>query len=271
MHRFMSFSFALLLLAGCARFGLGGAGGGGGGASGPEADEPVNLAGTWQLSRGTGPNGALHIPSGYTVTIAFEDGRVSGQACNMYGGDYRLDDDGSLTLSAMAMTEMACQEPMMTLEADYHAALAQVRNAAVAQGELTLSGDGAELVYTRVPPVGDADLVGTRWTLTTLILGDAASSVVGEGWLQLNPDGTVRGNTGCRGFDGRYEVNGDRLSITNLVTEDNACEPLAAEQDATVLDLLRGGISYRIEGRQLTLTGAGIVGGPGLAYSAPDA
>jgi heat shock protein HslJ len=92
--------------------------------------------------------------------------------------------------------------------------------------------------------------------------------VIGEGWLQLDADGTLSGSTGCRGFDASYEVAGDRLRITHLVTEDNACEPSAKDQDQLVLDLLGGGLAYAIDGKQLTLTDAGVVGGKGLGYSA---
>jgi heat shock protein HslJ len=261
----------LVLLAACARFGTGGTGGtGGSGAGSPQPSHSggPDLAGAWQLRRGTGPSGTLVIPAGARVTIAFDGKRVSGQACNLYGGDYQLHDDGTLTISAMSMTEMACQEPMMSLEAAYHAALALVRRASVASGQLTLSGEGAELVFSRVPKVPDASLVGTDWQLTTLFQGDVASSVVGQGWLQLDADGTLRGSTGCRGFDASYAVSGDRVEITGLVTEDNACEPAGAAQDRLVLDVLRGGIRFAIDGQQLTLTDSGIVGGSGLGYTA---
>jgi heat shock protein HslJ len=257
----------LLLLAACARFGPGGSIPG----NGPPAITPAQLAGAWQLDHGSGPGGALTIPAGAPVTIAFEGDRVSGRACNIYGGTYRLGESGELTLSAMGMTEMACEEPLMSLEAAYHAALALVKTATLDGGGLALHGDGAELVFTRAPVNTDANLVGTRWTLTTLIGGDVASSVQGDAWLELDADGTLSGATGCRRFDGSYAVSGDRLRITNLVTADNACEPGLDAQDRLVLDVLRGGLRYDVAGRQLTLTDTGVVGGAGLAYTAPDA
>ena len=255
----------LVLLVSCARLGAGGSSGATQFGSSPGAP---NISGAWQLQRGSGASGRLDVPAGSRVTIAFDGQRVSGQACNIYGGDYRLESDGTIRLSAMSMTEMACQEPMMSLEAAYHAALLLVRHVAVSGDQLTLSGDGVELVFTRLAPVADADLVGTHWTLTTLFQGDVASSVIGRGWLQLDADGTLSGSTGCRGFDASYEVAGDRLRITHLVTEDNACEPSAKDQDQLVLDLLGGGLAYAIDGQQLTLTDAGVVGGKGLGYSA---
>ena len=245
----------------CARLGAGGSGG----TAHPSDAARPDLSGSWLLQRGTGPSGDLRVPHGSRVTIAFDGKRVSGQACNLYGGDYQIHDGSGITFSAMAMTEMACEEPMMSLEADYHAALALVRDAAVAGDLLTLTGDGVELRFSRMPVVPDATLTGTHWTLTTLFQGDAASSVVGKGWLQLDPDGTLSGSTGCRGFDASYAVVADRVEITDLVNEDNACEEAAKAQDQLVLDLLNGGVRFAIDGQQLTLSGAG---GSGLGYTA---
>jgi heat shock protein HslJ len=257
---------SLVLLAACARLGAGGSA-----PSGPSGIEPAQLTGAWQLDHGSGPGGALTIPADAQVTIAFEGDRVSGRACNLYSGTYRLGQNGELTLSAMGMTEMACQEPMMSLEAAYHAALGLVKTATVDGGELTLHGAGVELVFTRAPVVTDADLVGTRWTLTTLIQGEVASSVQGDAWLQLDADGTLSGATGCRGFSGSYAVERDRLQVYDLVVTDNACEATLDAQDRLVLDVLRGGLRYDVAVRQLTLTDTGVVGGAGLAYTAPGA
>jgi heat shock protein HslJ len=163
---------------------------------------------------------------------------------------------------------MACEEPMMSLEADYHAALALVRDAAIADGQLTLSGDGAELVFDRLAPIADANLIGTHWTLTTLYSGDTASSVAGKGWLQFDADGTLSGSTGCRAFDAAYVVDGDRLRISDIVIEDNACEAALRDQDELVQTLLPAGLAFAIDGTQLTLSDAGIVGGKGVGYTA---
>jgi heat shock protein HslJ len=92
--------------------------------------------------------------------------------------------------------------------------------------------------------------------------------VQGEAWLQLRANGGLSGATGCRTFDGRYAISGDRLQVSDLVVTDNACEPDLDAQDRLVLDVLRGGIAYAVAGPQLTLTDTGIVGGRGLGYSA---
>ena len=258
MRRLALLALTLVVLTACARLGGGGAGSQDpGGTSGVERSD---LAGAWQLVRGTGPDGEIRVPSGAHVTIAFEGDRVSGQACNMYGGTYRLGEDGQLTLTAMGMTEMACQEPLMSLEAAYHAALAMVSKAAVADDRLTLEGDGVELVFDRQPPVADAALVGTFWNLETLIQGETASSVSGKAWLVLNPDGTLSGSTGCRDFSASYLLGGRRLTVERLINTDIACKPDVAAQDDLVLRVLSAGPAIEIDGEQLTLTAAGDAG-----------
>ncbi len=54
------------------------------------------------------------------MTLTFEDGQASGTAaCNSYGGAYQAGDDGSLSFEGFAVTEMACDPALMTLESAY--------------------------------------------------------------------------------------------------------------------------------------------------------
>jgi heat shock protein HslJ len=240
-----------MLATGCARLGAGGTNSG-----------SADLTGVWNLVRGTGQDGELRVSAGSRVTIAFEGDRVSGQACNLYSGSYRLGERGAISFSEMGMTEMACQEPMMSLEATYHAALTLVRSVAIEGDRLTLSGDGVELVFDRQPAVRDASLTGTTWVLDTLIRGDAASSVSGKAWLILNADGTLSGATGCRDFSGTYLLDGDRLQVDQLVNSDIACEASINGQDLLVLQVLSLRPVVEIQGDRLTLT----AGNAGLGY-----
>jgi heat shock protein HslJ len=48
-------------------------------------------------------------------TIAFAEGRLSGRACNRFGGNYRVDGDRLIPGPVMA-TKMACEGPRMTEE-----------------------------------------------------------------------------------------------------------------------------------------------------------
>jgi heat shock protein HslJ len=253
----------VLLLAACARFAPGA-----GDSVQPSSDGPPDVNGAWVLTSGTSGGEPITVPDDYRVTITFTDGdQVGGQACNHYGGTYDLRDDESISFSAMSMTEMACEEPMMTVEAAYHAALAAVTRVERSGDVLTLSGDGAELVFEQLAPVPDAALRGTRWALESLIQGDAVSSVSDGGWLQLDADGTLSGSTGCRNFDGAYVVTGDTVTITQLATTDQACTGLVEAQDRHVIEVIEGGFMVAIDGDRLTLT---LVDGNGLDFRAVE-
>ncbi len=253
----------VVLLTACARF----APGAGATASPAPSTAAADLTGAWVLRQGQGPDGEIQVPGDSRVTIMFDADKreLGGQACNHYGGTYELAGDGSIRLGAMSMTEMACAEPMMTVEAAYHAALAAVRQVDRTGDRLTLTGEGTELVFELLPPVPDVALQGTRWTLDSLIQGDAVSSVQGEAWLVLRPDGTMTGSTGCRDLTGRYVVSGDQLAWTDL-RADGECSAGLERQDRTVVEVLEQPI-VAVEENQLRLT---LPDGTGLGYLAVD-
>jgi heat shock protein HslJ len=246
-----------LVLVACARFGPGV---GGSDSPGPSAAAP-DVSGAWVLRQGSGPDGEIVVPGDHRITLTFSGDEIGGQACNHYGGRYELGADGTFRLGVMSMTEMACAEPMMTVEAAYHAALGAVRAVAHDGDELILSGEGTELVFERLPPVPDAALQGTRWVLESLITGDAVSSVQGDAWLVLEPDGSMTGSTGCRQLSGRYVVNGDQLAWTDL-RADGRCPARLEEQDRHVIEVLEQPI-VAVDGDGLTLM---LPNGEGLGF-----
>ena len=158
------------------------------------------------------------------ITLTVAGSQVSGRsACNQYGGEIVVK-DGQVQFGPLMMTEMACAEPIMASEAAYAAALAGVRAATRDGDRLTLTGDGVELVFERVVPAPDAELVDTDWILDSIIARDAVSSVMGEpASLRLAADGTLSGSTGCRTFMGRYTLADDTLTIADLATDRRAC------------------------------------------------
>jgi heat shock protein HslJ len=200
------------------------------------------------------------------VSLAIEGSTVGGiAACNHYGGE--LDRDGAgLSFGAMTMTEMGCDEPVMALEAAYVAALGRVEAAARDGDRLRLSGPGVDLEFAIVPPLADADPVGTDWVLESLILGDAVSSVVGEARLRLDADGTLSGSSGCRGFDASYRIDGGTLEVRDWIIDMSTCDDAAADQDEHVQAVLEGPMTIAVSGDRLTL----MAGERGLDYRVGD-
>jgi heat shock protein HslJ len=78
-------------------------------------------------------------PASVTITASFTDGQIGGNSgVNSYGGPYSVGLGGSITLGALAMTEMAGPEPAMRGEQVYHALLAEVGSFKAGGGRLTL-------------------------------------------------------------------------------------------------------------------------------------
>ena len=83
------------------------------------------------------------------MTFVVDGSNVSGRsACNQYFGKFALV-DGRMTLGGLGGTEMACEEPIMTLEGAYLAGLAKVDAARMDGEALVLTGPGTELRFER--------------------------------------------------------------------------------------------------------------------------
>lgn len=136
------------------------------------------IAGTWALQSATGDDGPLILPTDRTLelTITGPD-RIEGDAgCNQFGG--RIDapfdgdrDGGSLTLSELFWTEMACAD--LDFEVVYLDLLTRVDSWELAPPSgLVFGGDGIELVYGvgEAPP--ELTLGSSTWILDTVFDGE---------------------------------------------------------------------------------------------------
>ena len=229
------------------------------GGSGSAGADPGALVGHgWTLDQASMASLADEVPAGAAVTIAFEDGQASGRAaCNSYGGAYDAGDDGSLSFEGFAVTEMACEPELMSLESAYLEALATVTGFGV-DGTLTLHGPDVDLTFDEeVPPVA-LPLVGTTWTLTTIASGDAVSSVLNgtEVTAEFTADGTVSGSAGCNRYTGSYTWTDDQLSFSALASTKMACADDVMAQEGAFLASMGEVASFAIEGAQLSLSDA---------------
>ena len=114
-----------------------------------EPPTALNPAGAWQLTAGTVDGQPLSLVADAPVTFVVDGSNVSGRsACNQYFGQVALV-DGRVTLGGLGGTEMACEEPIMTLEGAYLAGLAKVDAARMVGQALVLTGPGTELRFAR--------------------------------------------------------------------------------------------------------------------------
>ena len=229
-----------------------------------QAGAPPDLTGQWELVELVRDGEVRAEPGGGRATLTADDGTVSGTSfCNSFSGSYRLDGD-ALSVRDLGGTEMACAEDLMAAETAYLDALRLVDLAGTSDGYLVLSGPGVELRFRPVEPVPASELVGTRWTLETLLEGEVASSTTGElAVLLLAEDGAMTASTGCRELAGNWSLEGDVLRLSIASTEPVDCPPEVAQQDGHVAEVLGGEVQASVEGQSLTLTRSS---GLGLVY-----
>jgi heat shock protein HslJ len=219
--------------------------------------------GAWTMESGTVGGEPMPLDPQYPVTMVIEGSEVSGRAaCNSYGGSISIE-SSMVAFGDVFMTEMACDPAAMESEQVFLSALGLVDTIAVEADTLTLSGGGAELLFTRDAPIEDEALVGATWTLDTLIEGEAASSSLGESTFTLASDGTFEASTGCRELTGEYVVEGPEVIVTNSEAVGD-CPAEFAPQDDLVVTVINDGFIVEIEGSRLTLTSSG---GDGLSYT----
>ncbi len=194
---------------------------------------------------------------GTRIRLSFRDGDMGASVgCNSMGGAYRIE-DGRLVFSGGSMTEMGC-DPDRHAQDDWLIGLLGSRPSIAQDGsELTLTA-GETVIVLQDREVADPDrpLVGTTWTVDTLISGDAASSIPDgvTATLVFAGDGTVAVQPGCNSAGGRYEVGDGTMRITGLVTTDMACDGPAAMLESTVLGVLGAdSLTYDIDAGSLTI------------------
>ena len=225
----------------------------------------ASLDGEWLLQEGTNQGAAVPIVAGSKITLRIDGQQAGGSAaCNLYGGTIKVS-GSSISISALSMTEMACQEKLMASEAAYLAALPRVTTVDRSGSSLVLSGPQVELRFVLVPPVANANLGGTTWILDSLISGDAVSSTVGERvTLQLGGDGRLSASTGCRNVTGSYTVSDGQVQVTLDPWDTIGCAEEVGAQDAHILGVLASAFSIDVDGDRLTL----MAGNQGIGYRA---
>ena len=221
-----------------------------------------SLTGRTFLSTSVTENGKPRALAPHTrIRLQFtNDGRLSFDAgCNSSQAKVSTA-DGRLTLGKeMSSTLIGCMEPLQSQDA-------WVGSVIAAKPAWTLDGDKLELTTSsttislldRETAEPDVALDGTKWALSTVITGEAASHQAGseKAWLTLNGE-RVTGSTGCNEFQGTVARASGKLTFGELATTRRACAGDAAKLETIVLNGLKGELSYQIDGSTLQLRSSG--------------
>jgi len=237
----------------------------------PKTVDPADLDGRTFISQAVADEGIDHgLVAGTDVRLTFQGNNISANAgCNTMSGGYTIADGKLVATDNWATTEIGCQ-PALTAQDQWLA------NFLSSQPRITLNGDSMVLIsggtamdlLDQELAEPDQPLVGITWGLTSMISGDAVSSVpVGiTASLLLKEDGTVDVEPGCNSAGGNYVVDGNSITFTNLATTDMACVGPRMDVEAAVMQVLNAGrLTFAIDSNTLTLTAAD---GTGLQFSA---
>lgn len=229
--------------------------------------DPADLVGTeWRLVSLAGDT----LIEGSIITLAFHnDHLVIGHAgCREYVFAYRASsDDIRFPFQAMMVEPCLGDEALMRQEGRYTESLGWATDYRMDEGQLEIfTARGEVLVFEPLPDDADAGLEGTPWRLQGFVeektvegmdvpLPRITDLLKGTDITAMFGGGVVSGSTGCNGYNGRYQRDGSRLAIGELVHEEKACETPAGimAQEQRYLDFLADVTSYRIIGRQLWL------------------
>ncbi|MFD3696599.1 META domain-containing protein [Streptomyces sp. NPDC058646] len=236
--------------------------------SAPRLDGPL---GSWGVESLTTGGRTLHAPDVARVDIGQE--RATGNyGCNGFTAQVTLHGDAALSVTRGVNTDMACEHT------DFENAFAKLFQGrlAVDRGpdRLTLkTTDGSTIAMSSKPPVPDAPLTATEWTVDSLLSGGTAASVpaeaAGRARFTLAADGTASGALGCNRFSAPATVDGSSVTFGPLTATRMACEGPAGEVERTLTGLFGSGpLTWRVQGRQLTLTapdGTGLTAGAASA------
>lgn len=101
---------------------------------------------------------------------------------------------------------------------------------------------------------GSGELAGREWKLVWVDGFSTMPSGVATPTLTFGTDGRLSGNTGCNSASASYTVEGDRLSISALITTKRACiESAGQELEQAYVRAIEATRRYRIEGGELQL------------------
>jgi heat shock protein HslJ len=200
----------------------------------------------------------FELIDGTEIRISFEEDHVSATAgCNTVGGAYTVE-NGLLSVSESSATLTACDPKLMTQDDQLIGFLTDDPAIALRGDILTLTG--AEVSVEMRQDLGEqhgAPLVGTSWTLDSIVDGVSASSVpsgVEPPTLEISDMGEASVFTGCNRGGASVEVSDASLTFGPLRLTRMACGDDATAVEATVTSVIDGKVDYSINGDVLTVS-----------------
>jgi len=227
-----------------------------------QAAASLSLTNREFLSNGITDGGAaFDLVPGTRVRLNFTDTGLSASAgCNSFGATYRVE-GGRLVIDGGAMTEMGCDQARDKQDQWLFAFLGSRPGVTLAGTDLTLDNGRAIMrLVDRTIAEPDLNIVGPTWTVTSIIEGDAVSSVPAgaTATLTFNADGSVDVNAGCNRGRGSWTLDGTGIAFKDVFLTKMACADPAGSLETAVLAVInQGTVQASIKAKSLTLQAAG--------------
>lgn len=226
-------------------------------ACGNESSAGGTLTGKSWLSTAVTENGApKQLAQNTRVRLQFtDDGRLIADAgCNSMQSKVSTG-DGKLTLKGdLAMTDMGC--PGRQDQDGWLSGILSSKPSWKLDGDTLNVTSGGTTIALQDRETAEPDLAldGTKWALETVITGEVASHQAGseKAWMTLNGE-RVTGSTGCNEFQGMVAKGTGKLTFGELATTRRACAGDAAKLESSLLNGLKGDVSYEIDSNKLEL------------------
>ncbi|HUG47291.1 MAG TPA: META domain-containing protein [Candidatus Limnocylindria bacterium] len=117
----------------------------------PPAGSDIDaIIGEWELEGGTLDGQPIPMVPEAPITLTVNAIRIGGtSACNSYGADWVVTQDGTVEMDDIVMTLMLCEGPINDSEQAYLEALGRTTSVTMDGDELLFAAEGTELRFVR--------------------------------------------------------------------------------------------------------------------------
>jgi heat shock protein HslJ len=213
---------------------------------------------TWAVATFDGSGEGLVEPraeSELTIELQADDRLEGDSGCGTYFGAYDLDGD-SITFHVVALGRSSCAPQVDRDAVDFTQTLEAVRTWRPSDTGVELLDDagGVRVIISAVTSGVDG-----AWQVTAYARPNGrlqAGPVDGSMSIALEADGTFRGATGCRLFEGEYITATDDMLIVPLDFSGLPCEGDTRQAERRLLAAMERVVLWEREGSRLRLTDA---------------
>ncbi len=195
---------------------------------------------------------------GTRIELSFSDGRLSARVgCNLMGAGYRIEGGTLRLVGGVSTTEMGCDPERHEQDEWLMGLLGDLPRVTLEGSELVLVRGRTQIrLLDREVAEPDLPLLGTTWTLDTIVEGAVASSVPAglEATLRA-ADGRIGGFDGCNEWGARLvSSDGGVIVLGRVARTLIACTGAAERLERDVMAVIGAHrIDYGIDGPRLVL------------------